>query len=87
MNYRQIRRRGKNRRARKGLRRKYSKTIARPMLKSLETRRNKDAHHIGKEDLALTTPIVRSRRSRNRHKGKDRRDDDTTDLEGKNFIC
>ena len=86
VDYRQIRRRGKNRRARKGLRRKYSKSIARSMLKSLETRGNRD-HHIGMEDIALTAPIVRSRRSRNRHKGKSRRDGDTSDEEGKNIMC
>ena len=86
VDYRQQRRRGKNRRARKGLRRKYSKSIASSMLKSLETRRNTD-HHIGKDKLSIA-PIARSRRSRNRHKIKDRtesRRSHTQDKEGKHI--
>ena len=85
--FRQQKRRGKNRRARKGLRRNIKpKGIARSMLKTLETRRNRGDHDT--YDGAILPPIARSRRSRNRHKlrkGKDRTDNGAVD-EGRHLL-
>ena len=61
--FRQQKRRGKNRRARKGLRR-TRKLYKRPMLKSLETRRGMDDTY----DESFLPLIAKGKRHRNRNK-------------------
>ena len=50
------------------------------MLKSLETRRDRD--HTTEKDESSLPSIARSRRSRNRHKRKERRNEDNTEDKG-----
>ena len=61
--FRQQKRRGKNRRARKGLRR-TRKLYKRPMLKSLETRRGVDDAY----DESFLPLIAKGKRNRSRNK-------------------
>ena len=56
----------------------------RPMLKSLESRRRAGVHYRIPND---ESPIVRSRRSRNKHQRKERRDGGgSSEIEGKHFV-
>ena len=74
--FRQQRRRGKNRRARKGLRRNVDgKRVTRPMLKSLETKRRRRRYR-GLNGGSLIPQVARSRQSRNRQKERDVVNDD-----------
>ena len=60
----------------------------RPMLKSLEIRRRSGVHYGVSNDESLLPPIARSRRSRNKHRRKQRQNGGSSDdeLEGKHFV-
>ena len=78
--FRQQKRRGKNRRARKGLRR-TKKLYKRPMLKSLETRRGMEDTY----DESFLPLISKGKRNRNRNKKMARqRNKDSRD--GKRYV-